>query len=62
MRVKIFYTMTYSPDDNGYYAEVYDKQGKEIWLSDLHGTRMDVLASLFDRFDGNTYELIELVM
>ena len=28
--MKLYYDVIYSPDDSGYYAEVYDIHGKEV--------------------------------
>ncbi len=48
MKIKHFVECVTSPDDNGYYAEIFDKQGKSIYTTKVYKTKGKVLKDLME--------------
>jgi len=43
---ELFYTITFSPDDGGYYAEVFGRDGHTVAETPLFPTRAAVRAAI----------------
>ena len=37
-----FYTITFSPDDGGFYASIFDRKGRDLHSTAIRGTRSRV--------------------
>lgn len=47
---KLFYDVIYSPDDGGYYAEIYNQQGKNIDDSSILLSIQAVKDTVFESY------------
>lgn len=61
MKKPVFaYNLVHSPYDGGYYAEVCNRMGEDIWCSDVYAMRIDAIAAVFNHFAGQNCKLIDI--
>lgn len=42
-----YFDIVHSPDDGGYYAEVYDQKGVQLYETDLQSNKKAVVAEVY---------------
>lgn len=59
---KIYADIIYSVDDLGYYVTVFDREGKDIQISDVFSDRLDAVDWVNEHYpeaDGDSFKYIE---
>jgi len=50
MKDRVFYTPIYSPDDNGWYCEVFKRNGKTVTNTELHDTKEEAINAVKNEY------------
>jgi hypothetical protein len=54
-----FVDITYSPDDEGWYAEIYNHSGKTLHITELYPRRSQAQAHVIDWCRANRYRIAD---
>ena len=46
---RYYYSIIYSPDDVGYYGEIYTREGKTVYTSAVYSTRTDAYNDVVEK-------------
>jgi len=49
-QTKTFYDVIYSPDDDGWYCSVYNKQGKDLYNTCVCDTRKEAVSLIRPKY------------